>query len=136
MKTFGRAQLAALVATLVDFGTLTLSVEIFKFFYPFGVALGALLGALTNFFMNRHWSFQAHDKPLKGQMVRYLVVSVGSLGLNTVGVYLITENFGVFYLYSKLMIAVLVGVFFNYPLHRNFVYLKDERKKERRSGVT
>ena len=121
-KTFSRSQLAALVATLVDFGTLTLWVEMFHQFYAYGVAVGAAMGAVTNFMINRYWSFEAHDHPIAGQAVRYALVSTGSLVLNTFGVYLVTERFGLHYMLSKLSIAVMIGIFYNYPMHRYFVY--------------
>jgi putative flippase GtrA len=54
--------------------------------------------------------------------MRYLLVSGGSLVLNTLGVVLWTETFQLHYVQSKVLTAVLVGVLFNYPLHRDFVY--------------
>lgn len=128
-KTFSKAQIAALVATAVDFGTLTLWVEVFHEFYAYGVAIGAFMGAVTNFFLNRHWSFEASADPMARQAGKYVLVSAGSLVLNTIGVYLLTERFGLFYLYSKIAIAILIGVFYNYPLHHFFVYHKETAPK-------
>lgn len=121
-KTFSRSQLAALAATVVDFGTLTAWVELLHQFYAYGVAIGASMGAVTNFTINRYWSFEAHTKPLGRQAFRYALVSAGSLLLNTGGVYLVTEYLGFYYLYSKLAIAFLIGILYNYPMHRYFVY--------------
>jgi putative flippase GtrA len=124
-KTFSRAQVASLAATVIDFGALTLWVEVFHQFYAYGVAIGALMGAVTNFLINRYWSFEAGASPIVRQAGRYAMVSAGSLILNTVGVYLITERFGVYYMSSKLAIAFAIGIFYNYPLHRYFVYHRD-----------
>jgi putative flippase GtrA len=121
-KTFSRAQLASLAATIADFGSLTIWVELWHQFYAYGVAFGAFMGAITNFTINRYWSFEAHEQPLGGQAARYAVVSLGSLLLNTFGVYLLTERFGLHYMLSKLSIAFLIGIFYNYPMHRYFVY--------------
>jgi len=127
MKRFSKAQLSALAATVVDFGSLVILVEKAGAPYPFGVAVGALAGALTNFFMNRHWSFEAHEAPIHGQALRYALVSGGSLLLNTLGVMVWTEVFKLHYLGSKVVTAILVGILFNYPLHREFVYRKGTR---------
>ena len=121
-KTFSRAQIAALAATVVDFGTLTVWVEFGHQFYAYGVAIGAFMGAVTNFCINRYWSFEAKQYPISGQALRYSLVSTGSLLLNTFGVYLLTERFGLHYMISKLTIALLIGIFYNYPMHRYFVY--------------
>ncbi len=128
MKTFSKATASALAATVADFGSLTFSVQVLHVFYPYGVAIGAFLGALVNFVINRHWAFEAHEQPLPGQALRYAVVSTGSLLLNTFGVYLVTEKFALFYLASKIVIAIGVGVFFNYPLQKYFVYQKGRGK--------
>ena len=124
IKTFSKAGVSALVATVVDFGTLTAWVEWFHGFYPFGVAMGAFLGACNNFLLNRYWAFEAKDSPIHTQAFKYILVSVGSLILNTLGVYALTEYAGLFYLKSKILTALFVALFFNYPLQRYFVYLK------------
>lgn len=122
-KTFSKSQLTALAATVVDFSTLTFCVEKLQFYVPWAVALGAFLGAITNFFLNRHWTFDgAADGKLPAQGLRYALVSAGSLGLNTLFVWLLTEKFGVYYLYSKIATSLVVGFIYNYPMHRFFVY--------------
>jgi putative flippase GtrA len=37
-------------------------------------------------------------------------------------VYAITAGFGLKYGFSKIITAVLVGVLFNFPLHRHYVF--------------
>lgn len=121
-QSFGRAQVSSIAATIVDFGTLFASVEILHVWYVLGVALGASLGAVTNFLLGRHWSFKATQDEVAGQAARYALVSGGSLLLNTVGVYAITEGFGLKYGFSKVLTSLLVGVFFNFPLQRRYVF--------------
>jgi putative flippase GtrA len=122
--TFSKAAVAALAATVVDFGSLTIWVEVLHRFYPIGVAIGAGLGAITNFTLNRYWAFDAAHAPVGKQAVRYAIVSFGSLCLNTGGVWLVTEKLHLFYMVSKIVVALMVGFLFNYPLQRHFVYPK------------
>lgn len=122
MKSFLRAQLAAISATAVDFGTLILWVEGLGLFYAYGVPVAAALGAITNFLMNRYWSFEASHLPAGPQVFRYAWVSLGSLILNTVLVYSVTEFLDVQYIGSKAIVSLVVALFYNYPLHRYFVY--------------
>ncbi len=98
------------------------SVEFLKFWYVLGVALGAFSGAVTNFLMGRHWSFEATHGEVQAQAKRYFFVSAASLGLNTFGVWLVTEQWRWHYLLSKVTVAILVGFFFNFPLHRKYVF--------------
>ncbi|HEX5606044.1 MAG TPA: GtrA family protein [Candidatus Binatia bacterium] len=122
MVSLRRSQIAAISATLVDFSSLIFLVEIGRVWYVAATATGAFLGALVNFLLGRHWSFAAGDEAIHGQVFRYAAVSAGSLVLNSAGVYLLTEGFGIHYALSKLITAILVGLLFNFPLHRRFVF--------------
>ena len=121
-KSLGRAQLASLAATVVDFGTLFLATEQLHVWYVYSTGLGALFGAATNFALNRFWSFEASHLAWGPQAGRYAVVSAGSLGLNMLGVYAFTDGGGLKYGLSKVITALLVGLLFNFPLHRRYVF--------------
>jgi putative flippase GtrA len=122
-----RAQVSSLIATVVDFCTLIFCVEVLHLWYVAGTAIGAAVGAVTNFLMGRHWSFKAAHHPPQGQALRYALVSTASLFLNSAGVYFFTETFRIKYWISRLISGLLVGLFFNFTLHRRFVFKHDLR---------
>lgn len=119
-----RSQVASLAATIVDFASLIFWVEIAQLWYVAATAAGAFAGAVVNFVLGRRWSFKAEDGGIRGQAVRYAAVSIVSLVLNSLGVYLLTEYAGIHYAISRVVTAVSVGVLFNFPLHRCFVFGK------------
>jgi putative flippase GtrA len=121
-KSFSRAQIASFAATGVDFGFLILLVEKGGAWYVAATAAGAFLGAVTNFTLNRQWSFESTSERIHGQALKYALVSGGSLVLNSGGVWAFTEGTGISYLSSKILTSLLVGLFFNFPLHRYFVF--------------
>ena len=121
-KSFGRAQLASLAATAVDFGTLFFATEVLGVWYVASTGMGAFLGAVTNFLLNRYWSFEATHVTWGPQAARYGLVSAGSLGLNMLGVYAFTDGLGLKYGLSKVVTALAVGLLFNFPLHRRYVF--------------
>ena len=129
-RSFSRSQIAAVCATLLDYGILLSWVEILHLHYYYGVALGAAFGAIANFLFNRHLSFESTDEHWQIQARRYAVVSAGSLALNTCGVFLITDFVGVHYFISQILISIFVGVLYNFPLHRYYVYKKKEASHE------
>ena len=122
VRSFSRSQVASGVATAVDFGLLFTLTEIFRVWYVVSVAIGAAMGAVTNFLMNRHWSFEATHQAWRGQAMRYVAVSLGSLLLNTGGTWAVTELGHVPYGISVVLVSLAVGFLYNYPLQRYFVF--------------
>jgi putative flippase GtrA len=122
IAALARHQAGALVATVVDFGTMTLLVEALGMSPVLATAFGAACGAGTNFAMSRGWIFPRHDGKTGAQAGRYAAVSAGSLALNTAGEALVHGVLGVPYLLARAMVAVLVSVAYNFPLHRAFVF--------------
>ena len=110
------------MATVVDFSSLIFLVEIGHVWYLAATATGAFLGAVVNFMLGRHWTFTADDDAVRGQAIRYVAVSAMSLILNSLGVYLLTDYLAIHYAASRVMTAFLVGILFNFPLHRRFVF--------------
>jgi putative flippase GtrA len=122
VASLARHQAGAFVATVVDFGTMTLLVELAGASPVLATAIGAACGAVTNFTMSRGWIFPRHAGTTSSQAGRYAAVSAGSLALNTAGMALVHGVLGVPYLFARAMIAVLVSVGYNFPLHRAFVF--------------
>jgi len=122
MVVFVKSQFSAALATALDILVTVVLVELFNVWYVTAVAIGALCGAVSNFLLGRNWSFKARNDIWHQQMARYALVSGGSLVLNTTGVYLLTDGLGVQYLASKIVIAILITISFNYPLQRYFVF--------------
>jgi putative flippase GtrA len=122
LTALGRAQIASLAASAIDFGTLILLVEKGHVWYVTATATGALVGAMSNFLLGRYWCFQATHRRLEHQALRYAVISGTSLLMNTGAVYLLTDGLGVQYLASRIVAGAIVGMFFNFPMHRYFVF--------------
>jgi putative flippase GtrA len=119
---FVKAQLAAVLATLADFVSMIFLKEVLGVWYVTATAIGAFVGATTNFLLNRYGVFLAGGKSIKQQVSRYAIVAAGSLLLNTGGVFLITEYLNIPYLYSRVIVAVLVAFTYNFYLQKNFVF--------------
>jgi putative flippase GtrA len=122
LATFGRHQVGSLVATAVDFGTMTLLVSGLGVPPALATAVGATLGGVTNFLLGRFWIFAADKDPAAGQAGRYLFVSGASLGLNVGGEYVLHDLLGIQYLLARVLIAIAVSVLWNFPVQRAFVY--------------
>lgn len=127
--TFGKAQLTAQVATLADFSLSLLLASAVGMHYLTASFIGALTGGIVNCCMNYRWVFHASDVKKKNVAVKYMLVWCGSIALNTLGTYLLTELSGQYFIYAKAVVAVLVAIFWNYQLQRSFVYKNVHIKK-------
>lgn len=122
---------SAMMATGMDFFVLTTSTEILNIHYVASTAMGALSGGVLSFLLGRNWAFFNRENGIFGQAGRYLIANFGSICLNTLGVFLLTEVLSQnHYLISKVMVAGMIGLFYNFPVQRYFVFIrKDEKTK-------
>jgi putative flippase GtrA len=121
--TYLRSQFAALFATIADFSITIFLKEIIGIWYLIAVGIGAGVGAITAFFLNRNWVFKTGSRSIRVQAFRYGLVSGGSWVLNTGGVYLLTESTGISYIYSKVIVSIFIGLSYNYIMAKRFVFV-------------
>jgi putative flippase GtrA len=122
LPTFGRHQIGSIVASIIDFSTMTLAVSALGLDAVVGTVIGAALGAAVNFSMGRYWIFASTRDHPTGQVVRYAAVSAGSLVLNAVGEYELHDRLHIQYQLARLCVALGVSVLWNYPMQRHFVF--------------
>jgi putative flippase GtrA len=121
-SSFGRHQVGAVVATGIDFGTMSALVSLLGLPAALATAIGATVGGASNFLLGRHWIFAAKEGRTAAQAWRYVLVSATSLVLNSVGEYLLHDRARIQYLVARILVATVVSVGWNYPLQRSFVY--------------
>ena len=119
---FTRNAQTSLLTTALDFGALMLLVEIFGVNYVLATWIVTIVGALSNFAINRSWAFADSDGRAHWQLARFVPVQAGSSLLQTAGVWFLTGFGGLPYLGSKLAVSVTVFLGWNYPLNRFFVF--------------
>ena len=122
MKSLKRSVVTSLFTTALDFATLTALVELFHLNYVIATFLGTVVGSASNFLINRQWAFEARAGSAHWQFARFLPVQAGSSGLQTLGVWLFTEQTRLKYFSSKMLVAVIVYLIWNYPMNRFFVF--------------
>lgn len=130
IRTFGKAQASAVIATACDFATTAIIFRLTRL-VAVSTAAGAVAGGIVNCCVNYLWTFTASRRSKCGIAWRYLVVWAGSLLLNTFGteclVGIIADTTCIMsdttmVLVAKAAVAVTVAVGWNYTMQRWFVY--------------
>ena len=120
--TFAKAQIASLIASIIDYWCTVMAVELVGIFYVWASAIGTIIGGITNFSLGRNWVFRKKEKARRAQMVKYLLVWTGYLFLTTSGVFLLTHYTNLNYVISKATVSLVMAISYNYPLQKKFVF--------------
>lgn len=140
---FIRAQFSSQAASLTDFAITIVLAKFFNMYYVYATFLGSVCGGIINCIVNYKWTFKAQGSKKRYIAVKYLLVWIGSIFLNTWGTYILTESIGKspwiqsilkqyiddLFLFSKAVVSILVGFFWNYNMQRIFVYRDRNFKK-------
>ena len=113
-----RAAVSCGLATAADFATLTLLVQIAGLGVLAAASAGASVGALVNFFVQRHHVYQATGERKRRQLPRYLAVAITTMAISAGATTLLAEWVGVHYLIARAMVAVVVFLLWHEPLAR------------------
>ncbi len=131
-RLLGRHQLAAALATAVDFGLMTALVALAHVPPPAAAFASALAGGVVNFSLSRGWAFRGlHGRSLRSQALRYVVVCVLGALANASLLALVLRVSPLPYLPARALVAVLVSLFYTYPAHVRFVF---DVRVDRREG--
>ncbi len=121
-STFIKAQFSSIVSTIADFLLTHFFTKALGIWYLISSSIGTVSGGCINFSLGRYWVFKARNHKKIFQAKRYVIIWVGSLALNTLGVYIFTELFQMHYMISKTLIAIMVSIFYNYYFQKLFVF--------------
>ncbi|MES2266180.1 MAG: GtrA family protein [Bacteroidota bacterium] len=123
MATFVKAQASSFISSAVDFLITIVLKEAFSVWYVTASFIGTIMGGVTNFVLGRAWVFKKkQEKTIPLQAVKYLLVWLGNLALNTLGVFLVTHYIKLDYKISKIVVSFTVGITYNYFLQKKFVF--------------
>lgn len=120
--TFCKAETSAAVASAVDFAVTLILAELLGVWYGYATFIGTLSGGVVNCSVNYRWVFTAQRMGKVQIAMRYLLVWVGSILLNTLFTYLVTEFVGISYIIAKVAVAVMVAILWNYKMQRSYVF--------------
>lgn len=122
MLTFLKANISSSFASFFDYLVTIFLVSFFRVDVVIASTTGTVFGGILNFMIGRNWVFQSKKRKVHQQAVRYGMVWVGNLLLNTGGMYLLTKIFRVHFIPAKVFVSLLVGFGYNYTLQKRYVF--------------
>ncbi len=122
IKKFLRANASSIVATSVDWVLVTVLVAA-HVHYLAAATVGALVGAVTDFIIKRHWAFiRTAVGGVRQEAARYVAASAATLGLNLLTAYGFVDRLHFAKVPGVIAASILVGAAFSYPVHRYYVF--------------
>lgn len=134
--TFLRAQFSSQISSQLDFLVSILVVNLFGVYYGLATLLGNISGGMLNCYINYKWTFKAKGLQVRSVLLKFILVWLGSIYLNTKGTVLFTEYVmkkiplesmpallvNNVFLVPKAVVSIIVGLLWNYNMQRSFVY--------------
>jgi len=121
---FARAQASAFTGGITDYLVMLVCTELLTIHYTVSIVLGGIIGAIVNFSVNRHWSFQSRQATVQRQLSKFITVVAGSILLKSSGTYFFTNWLSVDYKVSRVVIDIIVSLGFNFTLQKYWVFNK------------
>jgi putative flippase GtrA len=119
---FLRAHISSTVATGLEWVLVT-ALVLLRLHYLGAAAAGAVTGAFTDFSLKRHWAFNREEKDaIHRESLRYLGTAAASLVWNLAAAYVLVDGLGMRPVPGVIAASIVVGVLWNYPLHRLYVF--------------
>lgn len=109
-----------LIGAAIDFGGLILFVEVFRIPILAANAISFIMAVINNFVLNKHWTFRDRDKNYARQFIKYLIVSIVGLGLNTAFMKILI-SIQIWYVPAKILIIFIVAVW-NYLANKFWTF--------------
>jgi putative flippase GtrA len=123
MSLFLKTQAALIIGSLADFSVTILLVQTFHCWYVAGNTAGNICGAAAQFLLSRKWVFaNSQLQPVPAQMGKFILMWAGNIVLSALFVFLLTNYLHIYYLASKVIVSVLLGVTYTYFVSKKFVF--------------
>lgn len=125
---FTKAQISSFIGGAVDYLIMILCTEFLGVHYTISIAIGGVVGAIVNFFINKKWTFNTkgyrYKYSFRKQLSAFILVVINSILLKASGTYYITTYYKIGYGFSRIIMDLIVSVCINYNLQRHLIFKK------------
>lgn len=109
-------------AAFVDLLCLYIFTDLFRLWYLLSAVLAFVIAFIVNFNFQKFWTFKGdHEKQGREQLVMFLIINLINLSLNSLGMYLLVERVGIWYLLSQFLMSGILA-FESYFVYRLVIF--------------
>jgi putative flippase GtrA len=118
------------IATLSDISILYILVNYFSIYYLYGTIIGFLVGSIVNYFISVNWVFSSRRfrDNFTLEFGSYILISTTVLGFTVFSMWVLTDIFGLYYLYSRIILIFFTYIL-NFSLRKYFLHRKHHETK-------
>jgi putative flippase GtrA len=116
---FIRFGLVGFSGIFVDFGTTYLLKEKLKVHKYLANSCGFLLATVSNYLLNRYWTFQSTDPKAFEQFGKFFVIALIGLLFNTLIIYVLNDKLKINFYLSKVFAIAAVSI---WNFFANYIY--------------
>ena len=110
------------ISTLTNLAVLYVLTSIFGIWYLLSATIAFVIGFLVSFSIQKFWTFSDNSlDALYHQAAVYLIITLGNVGLNALGMYLLVDRVHIWYLLAEVGMLALIAVE-SFFLYRIFVF--------------
>lgn len=114
--------IVGLIGMAIDFSITWLFKEKFKVNKYLANAFGLIFAVTNNYIINRIWTFKSNSTSWEEEFLKFLIVSLVGLGLNTLIIYLFHQRKEGVNFYVAKLIAIVIVFVWNYTLNSLFTF--------------
>ncbi|OAQ40477.1 glycosyl transferase family 2 [Pedobacter psychrophilus] len=116
---FIRFALVGVSGIFVDFGTTWILKEKFKIHKYIANSCGFLLATITNYLLNRYWTFQSNDPKAFQQFGKFFAIALVGLIFNNIIIYILNDRLKINFYLSKAFAIAAVSI---WNFFANYIY--------------
>jgi putative flippase GtrA len=103
----------------IDFGVTWLLKERFKIHKYFANSCGFLLATVSNYLLNRYWTFESHDPKAFEQFGKFFAIALVGLLFSNLIIYTLNDKLKINFYLSKVFAIVAVSL---WNFFANYIY--------------
>lgn len=117
-----RYLIAGFTGAGTQIGLLYVFTDIVGFWYIYSSLLAFIAAIMVSFTLQKFWTFADKEiKKVHHQFVRYLVVAILGIFINTICMYLLVDILGLWYIFAQIITGGVIAVF-NFAMYKIFIF--------------